>query len=365
MNLYIFFSTSKKYATHYAKERTGFIDGRTDKLVQEVALIKDWLIKIEEPFWEEFKIYEDLDLSFSNKDTQNKIQKQSLKIIVFIKKFLENLIAKTTKLNSIPQKIQEIIYEYIKERAFFPKEYLNSFQVNRLDFEFYGATRNITSARAGMVLAYLIISGVLVQQILIHMREVFKEYKKLPKIGTNALYIGSIIHYLTRDSFLNSPKVVTNCIGLFNYYRNYHLYNELIEKQEDSFRGMLTLEGTENDDEYAEFLVPENNISAFWKLNPAFVETFKKFIYSWAVKLGKLIKLKFSKNDRNLLPRKRIQRPFNKTFKRRESSEEEEERKKEATKLEKAKIKSIKKNNGEKRYEEEEEYEEEENEVYE
>ena len=87
---------------------------------------------------------------------------------------------------------------------------------------------------------------------------------------------------------------------------------------------MLTLEGTENEDEYAEFLVPEEQISQFWNLNAAFVETFRKFIYSWSVKLAKIIKLKFSKNDRNLLPRKRVARPPIKTIKRRESSDDED-----------------------------------------
>ena len=312
INLYIFFSTGRKYSTLYAKERTNLIEERTKSIIHELTLIKDWLIAIEEPFWNEFRVFEDLDLSFSNKDPQNKIKKQSLKIIVMIKKFMENIIAKTTKLAEIPDKIQEIIYEYIKERAFFPKNYLTTFQTNRMDFEFYGSSRNVSPSRSGMILAYLLICGVLVQQILLHMRDVFKEFKKFPNVDVSGKYVGSIIHYLTRDTFISSPKPVTNCIGLFNYYRNYHIFNEQIEKQEDSFKGMLTLEGTENEDEYAEFLIPEEKISQFWNLNSAFVETFRKFIYSWSIKLAKVIKLKFSKNDRNLLPRKRLAKPKNK-----------------------------------------------------
>ena len=282
------------------------------------------MISIEEPFWNEFRVFEDLDLSFSNNDSQNKIKSQSLKIIVIIKKFMENLISKTTKLTDIPDRIQEIIYEYIRERGFFPKQYLTTFQTNRIDFEFFGGTRNINSTRAGMILAYLIICGVLVQQILLHIKDVFKEFKKNKKVENSAKYVGSIIHYLTRDTFISSPQVVKSCLGLFNYYRNYHIYSSQIEKQEDSFRGMLTLEGTENDDEYAEFLVPEETITQFWNMNPAFVETYSKFIFSWAKKLAKIIKLKYSRNDRNLLPRKRLARPPNKTIKRRESSDEED-----------------------------------------
>ena len=334
INLYIFFGTGKKYSTLYAKERNSLIETRTKNLIQEITLIKDWIIDIEEPFWNEFRVFEELDLSFNNKDSQNKIKKQSLKIIVMIKKFMENLIAKTTKLIEIPDKVQEIIYEYVKERAFFPNQYLTTFQINRMDFEFYGATRNVSSSRAGMTLAYLLICGVLVQQILLHMRDIFKEFKQYPKVDISGKYVGSIIHYLTRDTFINSPKTVTNCLGLFNYYRNYHLYSEQIEKQEDSFKGLLTLEGTENEDEYAEFLIPEEEITQFWNLNPAFVETFKKFIFSWSIKLAKIIKLKFSKNDRNLLPRKRLPKPKIKTIKRRDSSDEEDEKDKKKKKKE-------------------------------
>ena len=118
ITLFTFFATGRKYSIHYAKERDKLIESRTKNVIHEITLIKDWMIAIEEPFWNEFRIFEDLDLSFSNKDSQNHIKKQSLKIIVMIKKFMENIIAKTTKLSDIPEKVQEIIYDYIKERAF-------------------------------------------------------------------------------------------------------------------------------------------------------------------------------------------------------------------------------------------------------
>ena len=334
VNLFLVFNTARKYGTKYAESRASLIQSRTKNLVLEISLIKDWLKAILEPFWTEFRVFEDFDVSFKKSDFKSKKAKQSQKIIAIIKKFMENLIAKTAKMSDVPDKIQQIIYEYIKERAYFPKEYLTTFQTNRLDFDFYGASRNVNSAQGGMILAYLIICGVLVQQILIHMKDVFKEFQKFPKINISAKYIGSVIHYLTRDTFINSPKVVTNCLGLFNYYRNYHIYNEQIEKQEDSFKGLLTLHGTENDDEYAEFLIPEEEIKDFWKLNPAFVETYKKFIYAWSVKLCKLIKLKFSKDDVNLLPRRRLPRPKIKTMIRNDSDDEEDKKKKKKKKKE-------------------------------
>ena len=37
-------------------------------------ILKDWLIAIEEPFWNEFKIFEDLNVAFKNSDAKNKIK---------------------------------------------------------------------------------------------------------------------------------------------------------------------------------------------------------------------------------------------------------------------------------------------------
>jgi hypothetical protein len=117
------------------------------------------------------------------------------------------------------------------------------------------------------------------------------------------------MHYLTRDAFVKDPGLVKNIFALFNYYRNYHIYNEQVEKYHDIFSGNLLLQDTENEDEYSEYLINENDISEFWTLNPKFVETYKNFIYAWSLKLSKAIKLKFEKEDPNPLPWERLERP--------------------------------------------------------
>ena len=309
VNVYLFWGTAFKYSTNYRKMRENGIEERTKAIVQEISILKDWLIAIEEPFWNEFKIFEDLNVAFKNSDAKNKIKKQSQKIIAIIKKFMENLITRSSKLSDIPTKVQRILYEFIKERAYYPKKYLSTYQVNRIDFEFYGGARDITVTQGGMIIAYLIICGICVQQILLHMKDVFIEFTKFPYIDISGKYIGSIMHYLTRDTFMYEPGLVNNIFQLFNYYRNYHLYNEQIEKQHDIFSGHLVLQDTENEDEYSEYLINENDISEFWNINPKFVETYKNFIHAWSLKLAKAIKLKFEKEDPNPLPRQRLEKP--------------------------------------------------------
>ena len=309
VNVYLFWGTAYKYSIKYKKMRENSIEERTKAIVQEISILKDWLIAIEEPFWNEFKIFEDLNVAFKNSDAKNKIKKQSQKIIAIIKKFMENLIIRSSKLSDIPTKVQRILYEFIKERAYFPKKYLSTYQINRIDFEFYGGARKITIPQGGMIIAYLIICGICVQQILLHMKDVFIEFTKFPYIDISGKYIGSIMHYLTRDTFMFDPGLVQDILALFNYYRNYHLFNEQIEKQHDIFSGNLMMQDTENEDEYAEYLINENDISEFWNINAKFVEDYKRFINAWSLKLAKAIKLKFEKEDPNPLPRERLEKP--------------------------------------------------------
>ena len=309
VNLYLFWGTAYKYSIFYKKMRENSIEERTKSIVQEIAILKDWLIAIEEPFWNEFKIFDALNVAFKNSDAKNKIKKQSQKIIAIIKKFMENLISRSSKLSDIPTKVQKILYEFIKPRAYFPKKYLSTYQVNRIDFEFYGGARLITVPQGGMIISYLLICGICVQQILLHMRDVFIEFTKFPYIEISGKYIGSIMHYLTRDTFMYDPGLIQDIFALFNFYRNYHVYNEQIEKQHDIFSGQLILQDTENEDEYSEYLIDENDISEFWNLNPKFVETYKNFIYAWSCKLSKALKLKYEKEFPNPLPRKKLDRP--------------------------------------------------------
>ena len=325
VNMYLFWGTAFKYSIQFKKMRYNAIEDRTKEIVQEIAILKDWIIAIQEQFWNEFKVFEDLNVAFKNSDAKNKIKKQSQKIIAIIKKFMGNLITRSSKLSDVPMTVQRILYKFIKERAYFPRKYLSTYQINRIDFEFYGGGRKITVPQGGMIISYLIICGICVQQILLNMKDVFKEFTKFPYIDITGKYIGSIMHYLTRDTFMFEPGLVKDILALFNFYRNYHVYNEQIEKQHDIFSGDLMLQDTENEDEYSEFLINENEISEFWNINNNFVETYKNFIRAWSYKLAKAIQLKYEKEDPNPLPWVRLEKPPIKRVEKPEDIEENDE----------------------------------------
>ena len=322
VNVYSFFSTGRKYAG-FAKVRDNIINSRIKAMVQDITVLKEWVISITQNFWDEFKVFTDLNVSFKNLDSKIKITKESQKIMALIKKYLENLISRSSKLIDIPERVQQIIYSYIRDKGYYPKNYLSTYQINRIDFNFYGGTKNLQGDQVGMLLAMLIISGITVQQILLHMRDCFIDFKNYPNIEISAKYIGSIMHYLVRDTFHTDPTMLKEVLALMNYYRNYHIYNKEVEEQNNVFNSSNV--EFKDFDEFADYLVPESTITEFWNMNPQFVDMFKNYVYSWATRLGKLIRLKYEKSDTNLLPKRGLQKPQIRTANIEEGKNEEDE----------------------------------------
>ena len=297
-NLFVYIKTAIKYSKN-RKYRNQKIKERKNLIGEEIVLLKNWIISIEQSFWNEFKVFKNLNLSFKHSYPKVKIEKEIQKITAIIKKYLENLIFKTQKLKYIPSEIQKILYNYIKEKNYFPKKYLSTYQINRLDFHFYGGTRMINESQRAMLISSLLINGITVQQILLHMGENFVEFHNSKDIEKSAKIIGSIIHYLSKDSFIDNPKMLKNYFALLNYYRNYHIKNQEINKCEKIFGEDMIYKDY---DEFSNYLIPKSELKDFWEYNKTFIETFKGIIYGWSVKLSNLINNKFSKNDPDINP---------------------------------------------------------------
>ena len=369
--VYSFYSVAKKFCIQYCQIRNNLIELRTHSIDEEISLLQEWVLSLEEPCWEEFEIFIDENCAFEKGDSKNKIRKESLKIIAIIKKYVEYLISGSSKLSKIPERIQQIIYEYIKDGAYFPKKYLTTFQISRLNFEFYGSTKDLTDEQSAMILAFLLLSVIASQKILCNIRETVKPFKNLANVIISTKYIASILHYLTRDTFKNDLESIDDIYSLFNYYRNYHIINKHIENDDikDIAKDDYFFEGLPNadKDEYSQYFVNEEEIEDFFKTNNSFVETFKNYIFMWALKLSKLIKEKFSKKDPNLLPRKPLLKPEDKIYneeeekkrKEKEEKEKEEKEKEEKEKEEKEKEKEEKEKEKEEKEDEKEDKKEE------
>ena len=327
VHLSCFFFVAKKYSIQYTPIRNNLIELRSYSVKEEILLLQEWIITLEDLGWDEFEVFIDENCAFDKDCSKNKIRRESLKIIGVIKKYIEYLISGTSKLSKIPERVQQILYEYIKDGAYFPKKYLSTFQISRLNFEFYGATKNLTDEQSSMILAFLLLSVVSSQRILCNIRETVKEFRNYPNVIISTKYVAAIIHYLTIETFKKDLESLDDIYALFNYYRNYHLNNDFIEKKEnkDISKDDYLFEGLPNidEDEYQKFFIPREEIEDFFSTNQTFVDTFKNYIYIWALKLAKLIKEKFSKKDPTLLPRKPISKPPEKIYNGEEENEKE------------------------------------------
>jgi hypothetical protein len=296
VNIYKFYSVSNKYGKH-SNVRNPVINEMTKSVLPHLDSIKSWVISCIGRFVDELKIFPDLNLQFHNHSGKLTIQAQSQKIMAVLKILVLELAKRSNKISDIPEKIQELIYKYIREKAYYPRKFLSTFEVNRLDFNFNGGSKNPSDAQLGMVVAFLILSKTTVLQVLLHPKDNFEQYKNFKYIDVSCKYLGSILHYLTRDAFNASPPMVKDLLALLNYYRNYHLFNEQVEKQTDVFSNSMVFRDT---DEIAKDLVPEGTITEFWNMNARWCTQIKNLIFQWAVNLARQIRIKYAKFDKNL-----------------------------------------------------------------
>ena len=61
VNIYVFFSSARKYSCERSKLRNKLINERITNVVNDIAVLKDWIISIEESFFNEFKNYEEFN----------------------------------------------------------------------------------------------------------------------------------------------------------------------------------------------------------------------------------------------------------------------------------------------------------------
>lgn len=296
INMYKFYSISNKYGKH-SNVRNPVITEMTKSVLPHLDSIKNWVMTCLDKFVEELKIFPDLNLQFHNHSGKLNIQAQSQKIMAILKILIVEIAKRSNRLQDVPEKIQELIYKYIREKAYFPKKYLSTFEINRLDFNFYGGLKNSSDAQIGMIVAFLILSKTTILQILLHPKENFELFKNFKHIEISCKYLGSILHYLTRDSFNASPPVVKDLLALMNYYRNYHIYNDVVEKQQDVINNNMVFK---DQDEISKELVPEATITEFWNMNARWCGQMKNLIFQWGVNLARQIRIKYAKVDKNL-----------------------------------------------------------------
>ena len=295
INIYIFWRSAKNYFINIQKRKKE-INIKTSHIVKDIAIIKDWIISVQESFFNEFRNYDQFNSKLNLQSQSEKKQKLKKKVLKVIKIFIDNLVS---SLDDMPYNVESVLIEYIKQKCYYPKKYLCRFQIYRIDFNFYGGTKNLTKCQSAMILSYLIINGVCIQQILLHIKDVFTEYSDCDDINGAVRNIGSILHYMVRDIFKEKQEIINDILALFNYYRNYHLYNEKIEKLKDKIHKKINIEEKDNEDEYSGLLLPYREVKDFFDNNNKYIDEFKDDIYNWAIELTENLNKKFYNDENN------------------------------------------------------------------
>ena len=306
VEIYYFFSVLKKYTQKIKIIREKEIYGIEDNLIEEIHVVRNWMLEIQGKYWSDLIKYKSINTAFTEYDSVDKINKSSKIFLKLVDNYLYNLKIQTNDITQIPEEVQKIIYKYIKKNAYFPEKYLNLFHIKRLYFDFYGSCSNNTLEQSAMNLCYLLICSISVQQIFLNIKYLFKKLKPYENISITSKYIGSIIYYLEREAFLNKTKINNDYLNLFNYYRCYKCSNIIIEDEKNisillgNHKTLSIMKYNEdiNNDIYNKLLIEDIIIDKFWENNSKIMKKFSDSLALWSINLAKLILNKNNKKNK-------------------------------------------------------------------
>lgn len=304
--VYYYFSVLKKYTNKIKVIRAKEINDIEENLVDEVNKVRNWIIELQGKFWSNLIKYKNISTSFTEDDSIDKIHRISKVFLELIDQYLYNLKIQTNDIEQIPEDVQKIIYRFIKKNAYFPSKYLNLFHIKRLIFDFYGSCLNNTLEYSAMLLCYLLISSISVQQILLNIKFIFKQLKPYENISITAKYMASILYYLERDAFVGEIKLKDIYLNITNYYKCYHLSNFIIDNEKNIKILLGIKKDTKinidnediNNDIYNKLLIDDKIIEKFWENNFKVMKKFSSSLFLWSRNLARLILNKYEKKEK-------------------------------------------------------------------
>lgn len=285
----LFYFVLLRYAAHRSIRESVLLTREKTK-ESDFEIIKFFMIGQMKRLFEEFKIAKGKNFSIAtDKETDTLYTLENFQIITsFIRTFFKCLIENTMKvgISKLPKNIIYVLYTYIVDNFYYEKNFLTSFELYRLEFNLMGEVINLNKARRGMILAFLLINKVFVQQVLLKPSETFVGQLDA-KVVYNFKYFGSLIHYMVRDAFRYNPIYFKDRINLSNYYRNYHLddytrFETAMDKLDSDLDSGQLFDDERN-------LCPEEDVDSYFKLNILFKKQFEEDIWNWATELGENI----------------------------------------------------------------------------
>lgn len=173
------------------------------------------------------------------------------------------------------------------------------YMARRLQFSVYGSTINLNSDQISFLLAFVIIGGYVIQDVLVKKKVVCEEWKRYKYLEGNMKVIGSIMYYMMKEEFERRIERRDDMVSMINYYRTYHILSKKVESLIGK-DGILKegYDEVEDSDVYENELVEKKEVLKFWEMNGEFVKDYGKFIYDWGCKLGEVIRRTYLKKEK-------------------------------------------------------------------
>lgn len=95
--------------------------------------------------------------------------------------------------------------------TFIPNNSLTQFEMSRLEFDNYGALKEMNLDRQNMMIAFFLFTKVLIAKIMLQ-PETYSGMKMqaTPNVKKNLKLIASVIHSLTKNYFMGKVQAVTH-----------------------------------------------------------------------------------------------------------------------------------------------------------
>jgi len=176
------------------------------KIYKEAA--KTWAIKaIRSPLLSLINEGEqDLSLTTKEKLDSSAFQAKILKVQVRVKGVIEGLVSITND-KEMPVPLRLFLNKLVNNGAFFPENYLVSFESSRIELDEFGALIRQTNDRKRLLAGFFLVTRVVVDGFCLNPQEQGLPVKKNSKVYNNLKTIGSVLQMILLLSFAKTSRM--------------------------------------------------------------------------------------------------------------------------------------------------------------
>jgi len=260
----------------------------TNEQNKDYEIFKVWILDVEKKFFGELQVLPILNLDLTGNISNEDFDQRANVAKTLISEYLKDLENNCQNKDDIPPEVINRLLRYTKHKNYYPKDYLTSYEVHRLNFNYLGESSGKKPSTKSMLTSMLLISRITVQHLLMKIKQIFEETKDFQYIEQTCKTLGSLLHYLVQITFFTSPKKLMEVIPIINYNKIYGIKDPVLENAFKSFDpSKLKFTDIET---LGQNLVPKKDLSKFFQQNEEWIIDMTVIIKNWTSKLVQFLK---------------------------------------------------------------------------